>query len=233
MCPLKRARGLNAVAEFLDPIPTGTTLGGVDALLNVGDWDRDGYGDFMTRSGTGALTLYRGIGNDQFAAPVQIGSGWDTVRLVAAVGDTTGDGWPDLMAQPKGGGGMVTYPGAGLAGFGTPFTAYSKIKAKRQVGVGRMDGDGAPDSIFRRRKNLVLYRGNGPGGLVAGSSKVRGRLRGFDWVIGISDIDLGGHADVLLRKKSNGRLYLLPGNERRFGKPVLLGKGMKRYDLAG
>ena len=61
---------------------------------------------------------------------------------------------------------------------------------------------------------------------------MRGRLTGFDWVIGISDIDLSGHADVLLRKKSDGGLYLLPGNEKRFGKPVLLGGGMNDYDLA-
>ena len=61
---------------------------------------------------------------------------------------------------------------------------------------------------------------------------MRGRLRGFDWVIGVSDLDLSGHSDVLLRKKKNGRLYVLPGNERRFGKPVLLGGGMRAYDLA-
>ena len=95
-----------------------------------------------------------------------------------------------------------------------------------------MDADGAPDTVVRKKKNLVLYKGNGPGGLTAGATKVRGRLAGFDWVIGISDIDLTGHADVLLRKKSDGGLYLLPGNERRFGKPVKLGGGMEQYDLA-
>ena len=107
------------------------------------------------------------------------------------------------------------------------------MKAKTQVGVGRMDADGAPDSVFKRKKNLVLYKGNGPGGLTSGGTKVRGRLRGFDWVIGISDIDLTGHADVLLRKKSDGGLYLLPGNERRFGKPVLIGKRHERLRPGG
>ena len=162
---------------------------------------------------------------------MQVGDGWGTIRLLAAVGDVTGDGWPDLMGQPRKAA-MRIFPGAGNGGFAASYPAYSQIKAKRQVGVGRMDADGAPDSIFRRKKNLVLYKGNGPGGLTSGATKVRGRLTGFDWVIGISDIDLSGHADVLLRKKSDGGLYLLPGNEKRFGKPVLLGGGMNDYDLA-
>ena len=214
------------------PVDTGWNLADANTVLNVGDWDRDGFGDFMTRSDSnGGLYLYRGNGQGGFATPVQVGNGWGTIRLLAAVGDVTGDGWPDLMGQPRKAA-MRIFPGAGNGGFAASYPAYSQIKAKRQVGVGRMDADGAPDSIFRRKKNLVLYKGNGPGGLTSGATKVRGRLTGFDWVIGISDIDLSGHADVLLRKKSDGGLYLLPGNEKRFGKPVLLGGGMNDYDLA-
>jgi N-acetylmuramoyl-L-alanine amidase-like protein/VCBS repeat protein len=220
-------------APLGEPVDTGWNLTDANALLNVGDWDRDGFGDFMARSGTdGGLYLFRGNGQGQFAAPVLVGAGFRGVRLLAAVGDVTGDGWPDLMGQPRKAA-MRIYPGVGMGGFAASYVAYSKIKARRQVGIGRMDADGAPDSIFRRKKNLVLYRGNGPGGLTAGATKVRGRLRGFDWVIGVSDIDVSGHPDVLLRKKKDGSLYLLPGNERRFGKPVRLGGGMAGYDLAG
>ena len=213
------------------PVDTGWDLTGSNALLNVGDWDRDGFGDFMTRlRSDGNLYLYRGNGQGQFAPPVPIGTGFKGVRLLAAVGDVTGDGWPDLMGQPRKAA-MRIYPGAGT-GFLASYTAYSKIKAKRQVGVGRMDADGAPDSIFRRKKNLVLLQGNGPGGLSGPATKVRGRLQRFDWTIGVSDLDLSGHADVLVRKKRTGQLFVLQGNEKRFSKPVLLGGGMKGYDLA-
>ncbi len=218
-------------APLGEKVDTGLVLADAKALLNVGDWDRDGYGDFIINNADQALYLFRGNGQGGFSGPYLVASGMGGIRLLAAVGDVTGDGWPDLMGQPRKSS-MRIYPGAGTTGLLPSYVAYSKVKAKTQVGVGRMDADGAPDSVFKRKKNLVLYKGNGPGGLTSGGTKVRGRLRGFDWVIGISDIDLTGHADVLLRKKSDGGLYLLPGNERRFGKPVQIGSGMKDYDLA-
>ncbi|MEO5853484.1 MAG: FG-GAP-like repeat-containing protein [Nocardioides sp.] len=213
------------------PVDTGVTLADARSLLNVGDWDRDGYGDFMVNNADDTVYLFRGNGQGQFAGPYPIASGFGGVRLLAAVGDVTGDGWPDLMGQPRKAA-MRIYPGAGMSGLGASYVAFSKVKAQHQVGIGRMDGDGAPDSIFRVKKNLVLYRGNGPGGLTAPGTKVRGRLSGFDWTIGVSDLDLSGHSDVLLRKKTTGQLFVLPGNEKRFGKPVLLGEGMNIYDLA-
>ena len=48
----------------------------------------------------------------------------------------------------------------------------------------------------------------------------------------MSDVGLTGHADVVVRKRGTGQLYLLPGSTRGFGKPVLLGTGMEIYDLA-
>ncbi len=218
-------------APLGDPVDTGLNLPDARQLYNVGDWDRDGFGDVAFYNADHGIYLLRGNGQGQFAAPLLIASAMRGIRLIAAVGDVTGDGYPDLMGQPRRSS-MRIYPGAGLYGLAPSYVAYSKVKAKHLVGVGRMDADGAPDTVVRKKKNLVLYKGNGPGGLTAGATKVRGRLAGFDWVIGISDIDLAGHADVLLRKKSDGGLYLLPGNERRFGKPVKIGGGMEQYDLA-
>ena len=57
-------------------------LGAIDLLVNVGDWNDDGHGDFMTRRGNGAMMLYRGRGDDTFAAPVQAADGWGAVGLV-------------------------------------------------------------------------------------------------------------------------------------------------------
>ena len=46
------------------PIDTGVSFAGADRILDVGDWDRDGYGDVVTRQpGTGNLVLWRGDGH--------------------------------------------------------------------------------------------------------------------------------------------------------------------------
>ena len=52
---------------------TGTYLRSADRVLSAGDWNGDGHGDVVTRSGrTGLLFLYRGTGTGRFRAPVQM-----------------------------------------------------------------------------------------------------------------------------------------------------------------
>lgn len=218
------------------PVATGIDLSGANTILNVGDWDRDGLGDFMTRQSDGTLLLYRGDGQGHFAAPITLAPGFNTVKLLTAVGDVTGDGWPDLMAQPKGAA-MRIYPGLGLAGFGTSFVAYSTLRTKRMVGIGRMDADGAPDTVFltkgKKNKRLKWIAGNGPGGLTGKGKVVRKGMKKFDWIVGVSDLDLTGHADLVLRKKRTGELFALSGDATRFRKPVLIGTGFSGFDLVG
>ncbi|MBZ5737343.1 FG-GAP-like repeat-containing protein [Nocardioides mangrovi] len=218
--------------ELRAPIASGTFIPGANLVLNAGDWDRDGHSDVITRTKKdGSLMLRRGDGEGHFAAPVKIGTGFGKVRLLAAVGDMTGDGYPDLMGQPKGGS-MRIYPGSGLSGLKASYVAHSAITAGRQVAVGRWNGDGAPDSLFRNGSKLTLYPGNGPGGLT--SPKALGlNLTPYDWVIGISDIQRDGHADLIVRDKATGALWLVPGTASGFGKRRYLGGGMGGYDLAG
>lgn len=215
------------------PIAAGVDLRGVNRVINVGDWDRDGFSDLLTRNAAnGALYLRRGLGDGTFAAVQRLAPGFGQVKLLAAVGDMTGDGYPDLMGAP-GGGSMMIWPGRGPAGLGTPFAAYGRVGAVRQIGIGRWDGDGAPDSLFRRGPSLELIRGNGPGGLTGAPKRLSIDLTPFDWVVGISDIDLTGHADLVLRAKADGGLWLVPGTTSGFGTPVQLGTGFDAYDLVG
>jgi len=217
--------------ETRTPIASGVMIPDATALLNAGDWDRDGHGDIISRTPDGQLLLRRGDGTGHFAEPVVIGSGFAAVSLLAAAGDMTGDGWPDLMGQPAGGS-MQIYPGNGLSGLQASYAASGAVSATGQVPVGRWNADGAPDTIFRKGSKAILYAGNGPGGL-SGKRGLGLDLTPYDWVIGISDIDLTGHADLVVRKKSNGVLFLLPGNSTGFGKPRFLAQGMGGYDLAG
>lgn len=218
--------------ETRAPVATGIDASGAVALFNAGDWDRDGYGDVVTRNRKGALHLRRGDGKGGFAAPVRIGTGFSKVRLLAAAGDVTGDGWPDLMGQPRGGD-IRIYPGAGLSGLAASYVAHRAIKAGRQVPVGRWNADGAPDSLFLRGAKPMLYAGNGPGGLTGKGRVLDLDLTAYDWVVGVSDVGGAGHADLVVREKATGYLWLIPGTATGFGKRRFLAEGMGGYDLAG
>ncbi len=217
--------------ELLPPVPAGFNLRSADAVLTAGDWDRDGDGDLVVRTTRGGLFLRPGDGTGRFPDRVRIGTGFDDVRLLAAVGDMTGDGWPDLMGQPAGGS-MRIYPGDGLAGLRDSYVAHSAIGATRQVPVGRWDGDGAPDSLFRSGDTVAVYPGNGPGGLT-GRQSLDFDASGYDWLVGVPDLRLTGHADLLAREKGTGRLYALTATARGIGSRRLLGEGMGIYDLVG
>ena len=213
-------------------IATGARVRNADVLLNAGDWDRDGFGDIITRSTkSGALFLRRGDGQGHFGKATKIGTGFGNVGLLAAVGDMTGDGWPDLMGQPQGMD-IRIYPGSGLNGLKASYVAHGRINAGEQIGIGRWDGDGAPDSLFRSGDKLTLYPGNGPGGLT--SPKALGlNLKPYDWVIGVSDVNLTGHPDLIVREKATGYLWLFRATATGFLPRRFLGEGMQAYDLAG
>ncbi|WP_051551300.1 FG-GAP-like repeat-containing protein [Nocardioides sp. URHA0020] len=217
--------------EIRRQIATGTKLPTANALFNAGDWDRDGHGDIISRTTKGVLELRRGNGLGRFGPPIVIGTGFGAVRLLAAVGDATGDGFPDLMGQPSRGAVRI-YPGRGTAGLRTSYVAHGAITASEQIPVGRWNADGAPDSLFRSGAKTTLYPGNGPGGLTGGRA-LKLDLRAYDWVIGISDISVTGHSDLVVRTRTSGLLYLIPGTATGFGKPRLLTQGMGKYDLGG
>ena len=78
----------------------------------------------------------------------------------------------------------------------------------------------------------MLSPGNGPGGLT-GSTALGVDLAPYDWVVGVSDADLTGHADLIVRARATGYLWLLPATATGFGPRQFLGEGMKAYDLVG
>jgi hypothetical protein len=213
------------------PIDTRADLSGANRILVAGDWDRDGYGDVVTRqSSTGSLVLWRGDGHGHLTRDGVLATGFAQVGKLTAVGDMTGDGFPDLVGQPRRGALMV-YPGKGTAGFKKPYPVYGALKGVTPIGVGRWDGDGAPDSLLRRGGTLTVLHGNGPGGLHA-PSRLKADLSPYDWVIGVSDLQVTGHPDLIVRARGTGRLYALPGTGAGLKAPVFLGGGFGGFDLA-
>ncbi len=129
----------NGNIDTARPIATGLNLTSVNSVLNAGDWDRDGFGDIITRkASSGLLQLRRGNGKGGFEKPVKIASDFSKVKLLAAVGDMTGDGWPDLMGQPSGGS-MRIYPGKGVNGLQVELRRAQRDQ-RRPPGAGRALG---------------------------------------------------------------------------------------------
>ena len=194
------------------PIDSHADLSGADKIMVAGDWDRDGYGDVVTRNASsGKLALWRGDGHGHLKRAVTLATGFGQVGKLAAVGDMTGDGFPDLVGQPRGGV-LRVYPGKGTAGLRKSYPVYGALKDGTPIGIGRWDSDGAPDSLVRRGGTLTLLHGNGPGGLHA-RSKIKVDLSPYDWAIGVSDLRLGGHPDLIVRTEEQ-RTSLRPAGLR-------------------
>ena len=228
----KQADGSYALGKA---VTTGISLKKASLAIVVGDWDRDGYNDIVTRSKKGALRVRRGDGTGHFVGnPISLGGGFKTVSMLSAVGDMTGDGYPDLMGQPTGTG-MRIYPGNGTAGLLPSYAAYGRITGTQLVGIGRWTSDGAPDVMIRNGSSLTAWIGNGPGGL---SGAIPGSLAvgDFDWIVGIGDVANGGltgSPDLVVKQAGRGKLWLLQGGPSGFAPRMVLARGMKGYDLVG
>jgi len=128
---------------------------------------------------------------------------------------------------------MRLYPGDGATGFTGSYVAHAALTATQQVGIGRWDVDGSPDTLARRSDgSLVYYPGNGPGGLTGGT-KVGSLGSSYDWLVSVGDLSGDGRPDLLVRGRSSGTLYLLRGTGTGFAARTTFLGGLARFDLAG
>ncbi len=101
---------------------------GADWLRGVGDFDRDGRVDVVSRRGS-RLYLHRGSAVG-FSAPTSLGVGTRKLRAVTAVGDVDGDGRADLLARTAAGN-LRLYRGDGDHRLRAPRTVHRGIGAVR------------------------------------------------------------------------------------------------------
>lgn len=195
----------------LQPQRAGGYVGtDVDALLMPGDWDGDGYADWMYRATDGGLHVRAGWSR---TTPVgQIGWGWDVMTAVASPGDWNGDGAADVLARDSTGA-LWIYKGNGHGGW---------LPGRTQVGWGwnvmtaifsghDFSGDGPSDVIARDTNGqLWLYPGNGYGGWLD-RIQIGWAWQGMDLITAPGDYDNDGYGDVIARDNT-GTMWLYPGN---------------------
>ncbi|MCB5168517.1 FG-GAP-like repeat-containing protein [Streptomyces bambusae] len=187
---------------------------GMDAITRHGDHSGDGREDLIARErSTGKLWLYPGTGDGDFLPRRVIGStGWNTMSLITAVGDLTGDRRGDLIARETATGKLWLYPGTASGGLGVRrLIGGSGWGAMNLLsGPGDLNRDGRPDLLAREAATgkLWLY----PGGTSALAPR---RLIGSGWnpmssVIANGDVTGDGLLDIA-SVTTGGTLLIHPG----------------------
>ncbi|MCF2129716.1 FG-GAP-like repeat-containing protein, partial [Strepomyces sp. STD 3.1] len=112
---------------------TGTGGLGTRKLIGTGGWNGmrhvtafgdltgDGRADLVAaEKSTGRLYLYPGTSTGTLGSRTLIGTGgWNAMNALVGMGDTNGDGHPDLYAREASTGRLWLYPGTGTGGLGT------------------------------------------------------------------------------------------------------------------
>jgi stage II sporulation protein D len=153
---------------------TGAAMGfgtGLRAVTGVGDVNGDRRPDLAVISRAGNLWFYYGNGRTGRGDRLLVSRGWQGPDALRGPGDLTGDGRPDLLTLD--GDRLYLHRGTakGLAArvsLGTGWGRYAALTA-----VGDVDADGRNDLLARTSTGgVVLFRGNGKGGLAAGTDLV-------------------------------------------------------------
>ncbi|MEU9345584.1 VCBS repeat-containing protein [Streptomyces sp. NPDC048278] len=135
-----------------------------NVLTSPGDVSGDGRPDLIARNAsTGAVYLYKGTSTGKLAARVKLYDNWKTYKKILGVGDITGDGKADLLAQDRSNN-LYRYNGRGDGTFAARVKVFSDWGGSYNavVGVGDITGDGRPDLVSRDTGGKV-WRNNGDG----------------------------------------------------------------------
>ena len=184
-------------------------LDGADWVQLAGDIDGDGYADLVARVGD-TLVVARGQAGPSFAAPVVVGaSGWSAMTSLAAAGDISYDGIPDLLAVGPGGN-VYRYA------FRRDLTLTPRLELEQgwasfrgMTGVGAWNDDANGDVLtLSSTGTLALWRGSGDAPLL--DEVVLRRNTTLHQIVGVGDANGDGHPDIV-GVDGAGQLWLYAG----------------------
>lgn len=135
-----------------------------NVLTSPGDVSGDGRPDLIARnSATGAVYLYKGTSTGKLSARVKLYDNWKGYKKIVGVGDITGDGRADLLAQDTSDN-LYRYNGKGDGTFAARVKVFSNWGGSYNavVGVGDINDDGRADLVSRDTGGK-LWRNNGDG----------------------------------------------------------------------
>jgi hypothetical protein len=148
--------------------PIGRGWEVMSAIVSGHDYTGDGNVDIIaTEAGTGTLWLYPGTGTGvTFAQRLNIGSSWNQLHELTAVGDTNEDGHADIVAVRNATECMNFYAGPGSQKFapGVLIDCGWDVLAGAAA-VGDFTGDGHLDWVGKDpdHNHLILFHGDGTG----------------------------------------------------------------------
>ncbi|MBO3734287.1 FG-GAP repeat domain-containing protein [Glycomyces niveus] len=214
----------------------GTSLAGMTLIATAGDMNADGFADVLARTSGGTLYLYPGTGTGGIntAGRISIGTGWNAMTTLTGGHDYDSDGKPDVIAVASGGT-LYLYPGTGDGKVGARKTVGSGWTSMSEVtATGDLDHDGNADMVAVRNADGCLYFYGGKGdGTFKPLVKIGCGWAAMDAVTGVGDFNRDGHVDWLARRKSDGSLFLYPGNGAgNHGAAKLVGTGWNAMTIA-
>ena len=211
----------------------GAGWGAAKQILSV-DWNSDGILDIVARWGNGYLTMYAGIGGDDYKAPINIGTGWQNYDITATKLRTT-DKYPGLVARNVVEGNLYYYSNPSGAAHGSRTQiGFGGWTPMTEINAMDWDNNGTMDLIVRNPAGqLMLYRTNGAGTILDEARPVVD----FGWNIfesinAVPDFAYPGSVGFIAQTPA-GELNYYPIVNGKFGAPTIIGLyGWNGYTIA-
>jgi hypothetical protein len=188
-------------------------LSSMNAIVRIGDLNRDGYPDFVMRTTSGSLYFYPGKSNGTLGTRRLLSTGFAKMREITAIGDLTKDGYPDLIAAQTSNHALYLYPGAAGDKLGPRKLIGSSgwQTMSELAGVGDFTKDGYPDLITKQTTTGNLYLYPGKKGTIGTGKVLATGFSGMRDLVGVGDFDRDGHTDLAAVLSSSGYLELYRG----------------------